>query len=187
MMPMSSLILAISTERAIGIVLVLVIVVGAVIYWLFNWWEGRDEIGAEVELVANRKPYLDDDELETKKLDLSLSLGLAFMLSVAAWPGADTAFLALAVGTVLLLAGAALKDKTAMFMGIASMLTGVMFGFDAIVRLIASSSWIELAVFGGAAIALASVLDRHGVSVQIRLRKWLDNAGLRHREIALDD
>ncbi|MDJ0709677.1 MAG: hypothetical protein QNJ14_04765 [Woeseiaceae bacterium] len=120
-------------------------------------------------------------------ITVSLALGLSFMLSVAAWPGADTAFLALLIGTVLLLAGAALKDRTAMFTGVVTMLTGVMFGFDAIVRLIANSGWVELAVFGGAAIALASVLDRHGVSVQIRLRKWLDSAGLRHREIALDD
>ena len=118
---------------------------------------------------------------------VSLSLGLSFMLSVAAWPGAATAFLALFVGTVLLLAGAALKDKTAIFTGIATMLAGVLFGFDAVVRLIANSGWVELAVFGGAAIALASVLDRHGVSVQLRLRKWLDQAGLRHRKIALDD
>ena len=120
-------------------------------------------------------------------ISVSLSLALSFSLSAAAWPGAATAILALLVGTVLLLAGATLKDRIAILTGIGTMLAGVLFGLEAIVRLIANSGWVELAVFGGAAIALASVLDRHGVGVQMRLRKWLESAGLRHREIALDD
>ncbi len=71
------MILAASTQRTFGVV-ILVIGLGAVVaYWLFNWVWGRQDIGSEIELAANRKPYLDDAELETNRLDQSLTLGLA--------------------------------------------------------------------------------------------------------------
>jgi hypothetical protein len=125
----------------------------------------------------------------TKFIGVSVSLfvALSLSLSVAAWPSAGTAILALGVGTAMLLAGSALRDKTALFAGIATMIAGVLFGFEAILRMVANSSWIELALFGAAAITLASLLDRHGVAVQLRLRKWLESAGLQHKEVALDD
>lgn len=48
-------------------------------YLLYNFLAGRDEVGSEVELAANKKPYLDDEVLETKKLDLSLTMGLGLL------------------------------------------------------------------------------------------------------------
>ena len=120
-------------------------------------------------------------------ITVSLFVATSFIISVAAWPGAATAILSLVVGTVMVLFGATLKDRTALFAGTLTLIAGALFGFEPIVRLVVGSSWIELALFGGTAIALASVLDRHGVTAQLRLRKWLESAGLRHREIALDD
>lgn len=73
---------AASTVQAIGTVIALVIVVGFVVYAAFNIRAGRDEVGAELELAANLKPYMDDDELETKKLDRTLTLGLAGLVLV---------------------------------------------------------------------------------------------------------
>lgn len=70
-------VLAASTVQAIGTVIALVAMVGFVVYALFNIRAGREEVGAEIELAANLKPYLDDDELETKKLDRTLTMGLA--------------------------------------------------------------------------------------------------------------
>ena len=49
---------------------------------------------------------------------------------------------------------------------------GVLFGLDAIVALVVSSSWIDLALFGASAIALGSILDRHGVAIKLRLTQW---------------
>lgn len=76
MSEMSSLLLAASTVQSVGLVIALVLVVGFVVYAAFNIKAGREEVGAEIELAANLKPYLDDDELETTKLDRTLTFGL---------------------------------------------------------------------------------------------------------------
>lgn len=74
---LTPVVLAASTVQAIGIVIALIAVSGFVIYGLFNVRAGREEVGAELELAANLKPYYDDDTLETKKLDRTLTMGLA--------------------------------------------------------------------------------------------------------------
>ena len=76
MSEMSSLLLAASTVQSVGLVIALALVVGFVVYALFNIKAGREEVGSEIELAANLKPYLDDDELETTKLDRTLTFGL---------------------------------------------------------------------------------------------------------------
>lgn len=76
MSEMSSLLLAASTVQSVGLVIALALVVGFVVYAAFNIKAGREEVGSEIELAANLKPYLDDDELETTKLDRTLTFGL---------------------------------------------------------------------------------------------------------------
>lgn len=73
---LTPVVLAASTVQAIGTVIALILVVGFVVYAAFNVRAGREEVGAELELAANLKPYLDDEELETKKLDRTLTMGL---------------------------------------------------------------------------------------------------------------
>ena len=46
-----------------------VVVVGWIVYALLNAGSVRKEVGAEIELAANRKPYYDDDVLEGKRLE----------------------------------------------------------------------------------------------------------------------
>lgn len=55
------------------------IVVAWVLYAAFNIRGSRRELGSEVELAANRKPYYDDEILEGKKLERTQLLGLAFL------------------------------------------------------------------------------------------------------------
>ena len=66
------MILAASTQRTIGWVLAVVVKVGILLYLLFRNRIGKRELGSEVELAASRKPYLDDAELETFRLDRAL-------------------------------------------------------------------------------------------------------------------
>ena len=82
MTPLTSVVLAASTVQAIGTVIALVAVLGFVVYALFNIRAGRKEVGSEIELAANLKPYYDDDVLETKKLDRTLTWGLATLAIV---------------------------------------------------------------------------------------------------------
>ena len=81
-MTLSLFILAASTQRTIGLVLAAIAVSGFVLYWVFNWFQGRSETGSEVELAVNRKPYHSDEVLETKKLDSSLFAGLCCLVVI---------------------------------------------------------------------------------------------------------
>lgn len=82
MTSLTSAVLAASTVQSIGLVIGLVAVLGFIVYAGFNIVAGRDEVGSEIELAANLAPYLDDEELETKKLDRVLTFGLAGLVLV---------------------------------------------------------------------------------------------------------
>lgn len=73
------MLLAASTQRTIGFVILAVVFVGYVVYLILNARSARDEVGSEIELASNRKPYLEDEELEGTKLDKSLLAGLAML------------------------------------------------------------------------------------------------------------
>jgi len=73
---------AASTVQTIGLVIALLAVLVVVVYAAFNARAGREEVGAELELAANLKPYYADDELETKKLDRALTAGLAGLVLI---------------------------------------------------------------------------------------------------------
>mgnify|MGYP000892160858 CR=1 FL=1 len=63
----------------VGWILLIVLVLG----WIFYAWQnvraGHDEIGSEVELAANRKPYYDDETLEGPKLERTQLLAVLFL------------------------------------------------------------------------------------------------------------
>ncbi len=73
------MILAQTAVRSIGIVILAIIIIGFIVFVLFNLFESKEEAGSEIELAANRKPYFSDDELETTKLDRSLLSGLVLL------------------------------------------------------------------------------------------------------------
>ena len=69
-----TLLAAASSQQRIGIAVAVLLVVGWAVYILIHLRARRFDAppGAEYELAPNRKPYYDDDFLETKKLDRSL-------------------------------------------------------------------------------------------------------------------
>jgi len=80
---MDNLVIAASTQRQIGYAIAGIVLTAMVVYWLFNWLEGRHESGAEIELAANRRIDMTDEEMETKRLDLSLTGGLVTLTIIA--------------------------------------------------------------------------------------------------------
>ncbi|MCP4301161.1 MAG: hypothetical protein GY783_11295 [Gammaproteobacteria bacterium] len=120
-------------------------------------------------------------------VSISLIVSSSFVLNVAAEPGALTAFLCLIAGALMFLAGVTLRNRTASVAGALSMIASVLFGFDALLALVLASSWIDLAIFGACAIAMGSILDRHGVAINLRLANWFGAIRGRRRGIALDD
>ena len=69
---MNPIIIIANTQRTIGLILAVVVTIGMLIYLLFNFRIGKKEVGSEIDLAANRVPYADDDELETRILDKAL-------------------------------------------------------------------------------------------------------------------
>ena len=73
------MLLAASTQRTVGFVILAIVFIGYVAYLILNSRSARGEVGSEIELAPNRKPYLLDEELEGTKLDKSLLAGLAML------------------------------------------------------------------------------------------------------------
>ncbi len=70
-------------QKQIGYVIAALLIIGFIVAVAANMRTGRKEVGAEVELAANRKPYYDDEELETKRLDRTLAFGLLLLGVIA--------------------------------------------------------------------------------------------------------
>ena len=119
-------------------------------------------------------------------MSISIAVALSFTFSVALIPTATSALFSVAAGVALLLWGAADRKLVTIIAGLVTLGAGTLFGFDAIVQLIISSSWIDLAIFGASAIALGSILDRHGVAIKLRLTRWLSSANKDRDAITLD-
>jgi len=107
-------------------------------------------------------------------VSVSLFVALSFTFSVANSPSAMTALLSLLAGVTLLLWGLAGRKPFATIAGIVTVIAAFKFGAIDILQLIANSSWIDLAIFGATAIALGSVIDRHGVAIKLRITKWFN-------------
>lgn len=80
---MNAIVIFASAQKAMGYVIAIVLLGAFVVAILVNMRKGRAEVGSEIELAPNRKPGLDDEELETKKLDRTLGLGLVALGAIA--------------------------------------------------------------------------------------------------------
>ena len=75
------------TTTSIAWFLFVVILVGWLVYAFLNIRQSRAEVGSELELAANRKPYYDDETLEGPRLDRVLGLGVVLLaITVVALP-----------------------------------------------------------------------------------------------------
>lgn len=71
--------LATSVPTTVAIVIALTVTIGWIVYWFFNRAAARPEIGSELELAPNRKPYYSDEELEGPRLERAQLLGVVFL------------------------------------------------------------------------------------------------------------
>jgi mono/diheme cytochrome c family protein len=75
------------TSTSIAWLLFAIILGGWAVYAFFNLRESRDELGSEIELAANRKPYYDDETLEGPRLTRVLGIGVILLvITVVALP-----------------------------------------------------------------------------------------------------
>ncbi|MFL6203840.1 MAG: c-type cytochrome [Acidimicrobiales bacterium] len=83
MTPLMGAVVAATTVKAIGVVIAVITGIAVVAYLLVNIRQGRPEVGAEIELAPNRKPYYDDEQLEGKRLNRALASGLVLVALTA--------------------------------------------------------------------------------------------------------
>lgn len=72
-----------STTTNVAWIILVIITLGWLLYAFFNIRVGRREVGSEIELAANRKPYYDDEILEGRKLERTQMLGVLFLGIIA--------------------------------------------------------------------------------------------------------
>ena len=74
-----------NTPQSFGFALLAIVLIGTVSYIVAKIRAGRPEVGSEIELAPNRKEYLDDEELEGRKLNAALfsAAGLLAIIAVA--------------------------------------------------------------------------------------------------------
>jgi mono/diheme cytochrome c family protein len=76
-------VVAATTVKAIGVVIAVITGIAVVAYVLVNLRQGKAEVGAEIELAPNRKPYFDDEALEGPRLNRALLSGLVLVAITA--------------------------------------------------------------------------------------------------------
>ena len=77
------MLLAASTQRTIGFVILAIVFLGGLVYIFFNIRSAKPEVGSEIELAANRSPALRDEDLEGRRLDLALFANLTMLTIIA--------------------------------------------------------------------------------------------------------
>jgi mono/diheme cytochrome c family protein len=67
---------------AVAWVIFAVIVIGWITYFFLNNSAARKELGSEVEMAPNRKPYYDDEKLEGSRLERMQVLGVLLLVTL---------------------------------------------------------------------------------------------------------
>ncbi len=70
------------STSAIAYVLVAVVTIGWILYYFANRRSAKPELGSEIELAANRKPYFDDETLEGRRLERFQFFGVLFLATI---------------------------------------------------------------------------------------------------------
>ena len=71
-----------TAATTIGVIVAVILIVGWLVYLLWNLRHARPEAGAELELAPNRKPYYSDEELEGPKLERTQIFGVAMLVVI---------------------------------------------------------------------------------------------------------
>lgn len=73
---------AATTQQTIAFIVFVSAGIGAVFFFIGNSRKAKPEIGSEIELAPNRKPYLDDEQLEGPRLERVLLWGVLSLMII---------------------------------------------------------------------------------------------------------
>lgn len=77
------MLVATTVQQSTAYVIVAILVFGAIVWFAGNVRRAKPEVGSEIELAANRKPYFDDEQMEGKRLDSVLRWALLSLTIIA--------------------------------------------------------------------------------------------------------
>jgi mono/diheme cytochrome c family protein len=72
-----------TVQQSVALVIVFVVLVGFILWLLANIRKAKPEIGSEVELAANRRPYFDDEGMEGRRLNTMQNWALVSITIIA--------------------------------------------------------------------------------------------------------
>jgi mono/diheme cytochrome c family protein len=73
---------AATTQQTIAFIVFVSALIGWVFFLIGNSRKAKPEVGSEIELAPNRKPYLDDEELEGPRLERALLWGVLSLMVI---------------------------------------------------------------------------------------------------------
>ena len=71
-----------TAQQSVALIVLLVFGIGWVAYLIASTRRAKPEVGSEIELAANRKPYLDDEALEGPRLERALLWGVLSLMVI---------------------------------------------------------------------------------------------------------
>jgi mono/diheme cytochrome c family protein len=77
------MILAANVTRNVGLLIFVVLTLAWILYWIINNRKARPEVGSEIELAPNRKPYFTDEEMEGPRLLRTQMVAVGALVIVA--------------------------------------------------------------------------------------------------------
>jgi mono/diheme cytochrome c family protein len=76
------MVVARTAQQSVALIVLLVFGIGWVSYLIASTRKAKPEVGSEIELAANRKPYLDDEALEGPRLERALLWGVLSLMVI---------------------------------------------------------------------------------------------------------
>ena len=76
------MVVARTAQQSVALIVLLVFGIGWVSYLIASTRKAKPEVGSELELAANRKPYLDDEALEGPRLERALLWGVLSLMVI---------------------------------------------------------------------------------------------------------
>src|SRR4051812_38864765 len=73
---------AATTQQTVATVVFVLVIVGSIAFFVATSRKAKAEVGSELELAPNRKPYLDDEQLEGPRLERALLWGVLSLMVI---------------------------------------------------------------------------------------------------------
>lgn len=101
---------------------------------------------------------------------------LSFALNMLMFDSFSASMIGLLAGGTMAMYAWKRGERTFMLFSTALIFLAARYQLEGLIDFLFNHSWVSLAVMGSSAIVLASVIDRHGAALKLKMEHWLDKA-----------